>query len=366
MLSSAIIARSIGTGTPRGCTLLASVLTLCGFCSPCLAQQSRLGEPPIPGSFRVSTSLVQVDVLAVDSRTGLPSPDLKKEDFQVFDNGDEVPVAAFASGAKFDTRPVALWLVVICNSPEATVPQALRSGSFIGRERLFRTALDDLEKRDRVGVAHWCDNGEALLDLRPSEDRDTAIAVLERTLKPYRAPQASRVGELTLQNLVRLVIAEALLADPQQLPVLVFLHSDYTGMPPHELDSLTRDFLRTSGIVFGIKNDRWESSEEPMGQVDGLGFFANGERGRVLHYLAEVTGGHYFKVSESQYAAALANIITHLHFRYQLGFEPRNIDGKRHGVRVELTKEARRTHRAVDLRARSEYVPVADKRTSVH
>ena len=350
----------------RGLTLvalLAAGTAVAAAGSPGLAQQPRPAEPPIPRTFPVSTSLVQVDVLTRDSRTGLPAPDLKKEDFRVFDNGDEVSVAAFASGA-LDTRPVALWLVVICNSPVWRVPQALRSGSFVGREKLLRPALDDLDKRDRVGVAHWCDNGETLLDLRPSEDRDAAITVLERVLKPYRARQESRVGELTLQNLVRRVIVDALAEDPQPLPVLVFLHSDYTGMPPRELDSLASDFLRTSGIVFGIMNDSLECSEEPMGEVDGSGFFKNGERGRVLRYLAKLTGGQYFKVAESRYAAALESIITHLHRRYQLGFEPRKIDGKRHRLKVELARDARQIHRTVDLRARSEYIPVADKPTS--
>jgi hypothetical protein len=343
--------------------LLASILVACTLSTPVLAQQPRSAEPPVPRAFPVSTSLVQLDVLTRDSRTGLPAPDLKKEDFRVFDDGDEVSVAAFASG-DLDTRPVALWLVVICNSPVWRVPQALRSGSFVGREKLFRPALDALDERDRVGVAHWCDNGEALLDLRPSEDRDAAITVLEGVLKPYRARQESRVGELTLQNLVRRVIVDALAGDPRPLPVLVFLHADYTGMPPRELDSLASDFLRTSGIVFGIMNDSLECSEEPMGEIDGSGFFRNGERGRVLRYLAKLTGGQYFKVAESRYAAALEGIIAHLHLRYQLGFEPRKIDGKRHRLKVELTKDARQTHRTVDLRARSEYIPVADKPTS--
>lgn len=80
--------------------------------------------------------------------------------------------------------------------------------------------------------------------------------------------------------------------------------------------------------------------------------------------MAKLTGGQYFKVTESRYAAALESIITHLHLRYQLGFEPRKIDGKRHRLKIELTKDARQIHRTVDLRARSEYIPVADKPTS--
>ncbi len=355
-------------GAVSGRRSCASVLVLCCLCSPALAQQRPL-KPPVPQSFSASTALVQLDVLARDLATGVPVPDLKKEDFRVFDNGEEVPVAAFASGAHFDTRPVALWLVVICNAPaqvpNVEIPQALRSGSFVGREKLFRPALEQLDKRDGVGVAHWCDNGEAVLDLHPSGDKDAAVAALARALAPYRGPQDTRVGELTLQNLVMRVIVDGLLEEPQPLPVLVFLHSDYTGMPVAELGRLTGEFLRTSGMVFGIMNDGRESSGQPMGKVDSLGFFSNGERGGVLRFLADVTGGQYFKVPESMYATALESIVTQLHFRYQLGFAPRKIDGKAHRLEVELTGNARQSHGTVTLRARQQYIPVADELPSV-
>jgi len=54
----------------------------------------------------------------------------------------------------------------------------------VGKEALFRPALDHLDEQDMVGVAHWCDNGETELDLRPTEDRDKAIEVLTETIKP--------------------------------------------------------------------------------------------------------------------------------------------------------------------------------------
>ena len=129
----------------------------------------------------MQTSLVLVDVISRDPKSGLPVRDFKKEDFRVFDNGHEVPIATFDAGARLDTRPVALWLVVICN--EGGLPTFGASAEFAGKESLFRPALDRLEEHDTVGVAHWCDNGETQLDLPPGEDRDSAIRVLVKTLK---------------------------------------------------------------------------------------------------------------------------------------------------------------------------------------
>jgi hypothetical protein len=50
-----------------------------------------------------------------------------------------------------------------------------------------------------------------------------------------------------------------------------------------------------------------------------------------------------------------------LRFRYQIGFVPPAIDGKRHELKAELTKEARAKHKGVRLRFRAEYIPISEK-----
>jgi hypothetical protein len=72
--------------------------------------------------------------------------------------------------------------VVICN--EGGLPKLGASAEFVGQESLFRPALNHLETNDRVGVAHWCDNGDSDLDLLPTQDRDKAIHELAEALKP--------------------------------------------------------------------------------------------------------------------------------------------------------------------------------------
>jgi hypothetical protein len=71
---------------------------------------------------------------------------------------------------------------VICN--ERGLPEFGASAEFLGQESLFRPALNHLESKDSLGVAHWCDTGETQLDLLPTEDRDSAIRVMADTLKP--------------------------------------------------------------------------------------------------------------------------------------------------------------------------------------
>jgi hypothetical protein len=131
--------------------------------------------------------------------------------------------------------------------------------------------------------------------------------------------------------------------------VIVFLHGDYTGQPHRELDRVVNDFLETSGVVFGIRDYRSPN------------LHLLGEQSKILQYMSKQTGGQYFSPPPSGYGAALEAILTQLHLRYELGFVPPMIDGKRHELKVELTKEAKTEHKGVRLRFRPEYIPVREE-----
>jgi len=150
---------------------------------------------------------VLVDVISQDAKSGVPVRDFKKEDFRVFDNRHVVRVVTFDAGGHYDTRPVTLWLLVLCNEGGKSEFEA--SGGFAGKESLFRIALDHLENSDTVGVAHWYDNGDTQLDLLPTEDRDTPIRVLTEMLKPIPlqggTDATDQVGEETFRKMIRLI-----------------------------------------------------------------------------------------------------------------------------------------------------------------
>ena len=308
-------------------------------------------------TIRVQSSLVLVDVITQDRKSGLPVRDFKKGDFRLFDNRHEVRVATFDAGARYDTRSITLWLVVICN--ESGLPKFGASAEFLGLEALFRPALNHLEPHDSVGVAHWCDNGDSQLDLLPTEDRDKAIQELSEALKPIPfeggTSASDEAGEQAFRKLIRLIIRDAYRRNPKPLPVIVFLHGDHTGQPHGELNKLIDDFLETSGIVFGIRDDQ-----------SAVLHFLIGEQAKILHYMAKHTGGQYFSAPPSEYAAALEAVLVQLHFRYELGFIPLAIDGKRHQLSVDLTKEAKQEHKRVRLRFRPEYIPVREEPEWAH
>jgi hypothetical protein len=94
--------------------------------------------------------------------------------------------------------------------------------------------------------------------------------------------------------------------------------------------------------------------------------FVIGEQAKIMHFMANNTGGHYFSASPSKYQETLDTILMQLHFRYELGFIPPAIDGQRHELRVELTKEAKAEHKGLRLRYRPGYIPVREEPEWVH
>jgi hypothetical protein len=191
------------------------------------------------------------------------------------------------------------------------------------------------------------------------------VAALEKSLhgRDFGYPVCStklenspcRAGERALQHMLHLIFENAQQSKPERVPVIVFLHSDHTGMPGKEVDELITGVLETSGIVFGIK-----SRSQPEWPTHWNG---TEERGSILHYLSQETGGQYFRVPEDLYATALENILLQLRFRYELGFKPPAIDGKRHTLKVELVGDAKSQHKSVRLRYRPEYVPTPAQAT---
>ena len=281
-----------------------------------------------------------------------PSDISRRKIFVCLITGTKSGLPLLTPGHDTTRGPITLWLVVICN--EGGLPEFGASAEFLGQESLFRPALDHLENYDNVGVAHWCDNGDTQLDLLPTEDHDNAIRKLAETLKPIPfeggTSASDEAGEQAFRKLIRLIIHDAYRRNPKPLPVIVFLHGDHTRQPHRELDKLVNDFLETSGIVFGIRDSR---SPELHYIID--------EQAKIMHYIGKHTGGQYFSVPPSGFERAMDTILVQLHFRYELGFIPPAIDGKRHELKVELTKTAKEKHKGTRLRFRTEYIPVSEE-----
>ncbi len=319
-----------------------------------LPASSQAPSTQVP-TFRVDTHLVLVDVVAENAknklRTRAPLTDLQREDFRIFDNGHEVSIRSFDIGAHYETRPIALWLVVQCNQI-GSLPE-WHSGFLRGKAQFLKPALAHLDKDDAVGVAHWCDDGTASLDLPPGHDPDAALAMANRLLSEPLVQGENRPGELAMQRMVRMILDNVHHATPERLPIFLFLYGDHAATFTDEANRIIEHVLETSGIVFGMSDNGYRFDAEQM--------FRNGQVFYLIHYYSHETGGQFYSVLDPrQFSAALDYILLQLHLRYTIGFKPIIVDGKRHALKVELTKEAAKRFPGTDLRFRQEYIPVAE------
>jgi hypothetical protein len=302
-----------------------------------VAQESQI-------TFHSSSNLVLVDVIARNAKNGLPDKTLTRDDFEIFDNGRPVSIKTFDNGAQFTTRPLALWFVVQCYMSDVVTEG---SGLFRGEISLFEPALKYLDSEDTVAVAHWCDDGESKLDLLPTRNFGHVPTVLEEVLeRSIQADDHDRTGELALQKTLQLIVDATQSSHPEPLPVVIFLYGDHSGMPRSEANRFVDELLETSATVYGLKDRR----------SPGI-WFLPGEQKEVAHYIANQTGGEYLEVMPETYAKGLEDILQQLHFRYELGFVPENLDGKRHKLIVKLADLVKNQHKGVRLRYRAGYVP---------
>jgi hypothetical protein len=226
-----------------------------------------------------------------------------------------------------------------------------------GKTQFLKPAFSSLERGDAVGVAHWCDDGTASIDLAPGRDPDGAISVVDHLLNQHQIGGDDRSGQLAMQRTIELIVSNAHEGASERLPVLLFLYGDHCGTDPSEADRIIEDVLETSGIVFGLSDGRWRFDPSRM--------FIGNEVSYLVHYYSQETGGEFYTAADpkTDFTAALSYVLAQVHLRYTLGFKPLVLDGKRHTLRVELTKEAKKQHSDLQLRFRTEYVPVRKDRS---
>jgi hypothetical protein len=140
---------------------------------------------------KTTTSLVLVDAMAEDKKSGAPVGDLQQDDFQLRDNGKPVSISSFNRGKDQKLRPIQLWFVLLCNEELHTQMGGRRRGqvesteqwgvSFLaGKTAELNPALEHLKPGDTLGVAHWCDDGQSEIDIPPSADHDAALAAMDK------------------------------------------------------------------------------------------------------------------------------------------------------------------------------------------
>jgi VWFA-related protein len=311
---------------------------------------------------RVDTALVTVPVSVLD-RQGRFVPNLRREDFSVFENGVEQSIAYFEPAEK----PFTVALVLDTSASTHFHLWEIKEAAIA-----FATQL---RPQDRVLVVSF--NDQVLLLTEATNDLNVVSAVIQQN--------ANTGASTRLYDAVDLVIKERLNKIKGRKAIVLFTDgvdtSSYmatyqsTLNEVEELDALiypiqydTSDYLRAmqgaGSITIVSSNSNWpgRSSSQVIYSGPATGGIpppgtskADYERAdKYLHELAEKTGARLYQANNSaQLAQAFARIAEELRRQYSLGYYPQtpaSKNGERRQIKVRVHQPN------LGVRARDSYV----------
>lgn len=290
--------------------------------------------PPFSKDQVIATrvSLVVVNATVQEQETGKPVTDLGSQDFLVFDNGHPAETAIFVGAASRDRQPVTIWFLLRCPGRN----RINRGSRFIVRKsQLFRPMLDSLRSEDTVGVAHWCGNGDAKIDLAPTPDREGPLPAIDAILHQSSTKPAKLAEEKALLQTLDLIVDSP--HSRSYPPVILLLYDGGVDMQKDEAEVLAKRVTYKGAALYQI------TAEPP---------------GSALHFITKESGGRVVRVRHDDYAEAVKHVFDALQCRYTLGVVPRSNDGQWHQLQVQLTQSALAKHSPVNVEYEAGYLAV--------
>ena len=272
-------------------------------------------------TIRVRVDRVNVGVIVTDAR-GQFVEDVRREDFQIFDDGIEQPVTGFAS-----YEEPAQVLLLIESGPAVVL---LGKNHFHAAD----TLLNNLGSGDRVAIASYSRDPELLFDF--TTDKSLARMALQDL------NFANGFAELNLSSSLASAI-DWLTTLPGKKTIVV-LSTGLDTSPP-EKSEVIQQKLKTSDVrilAVSLSGDFREaakfkklSPKEAADRAEVKKGFAQADQS--LHELSEATGGRvYFPTNEEEFDRAYAEIAQLVRHEYSLAFTPPAHDGQVHSISVKV------------------------------
>jgi len=278
-------------------------------------------------------------------------PDLKREDFEILDNGQPQTITVFDS----DIQPITVVMMLD------------RSGSMQRQFTLVETAAEEfvhsLLDADKARIGSFSNR----IEVDPvdfTNDKAEMLGILRNDLQP--------AGPTPLWNAVNVAMT-ALLHQEKRRVVLVF--TDGVDSPMNfrsnnvTLKDATKRAEEENVMVYAIglagQNGPRGIGGWSMGRHGGYGGYGGGggrsggghggpameKPDEGLPKIAAATGGGYFELtSTDDLGSTFRRVADELHRQYALGFEPEKLDGKPHRLEVRVKRQG------MTARARKSYV----------
>ena len=278
--------------------------------------QAQQSQPAI----RVRVDQVNVGVIVTDARGNFVE-NLHRENFQVFDNGVEQPIAGFSS-----IEGAAQVLLLLETGPAVY----LLEGSHLSA---VATLLKGLAPDDRVAIAAYADSPQLVLDF--TTDKQAAFAVIGQLRFNLG------FGALNLSASISKVLDW--LGNAKGKKTIVLLSTGVDTSPMNE-SALVLQQLKTGDVrllavslLGGLQNPQPRGKKKSPAVNPGPSTVEFERANQLLKRMAESTGGRaYFPATEKEFNSAYAEIAQLVRHEYSLAFAPPERDGTVHFIQVRV------------------------------
>jgi len=302
-------------------------------------------------TIRVDTTLVSIPVSVMD-RDGKFIPNLRQQDFRIWENGVEQQVAYFASVDK----PFTVALVIDTSGSTKYRLMEIQDAAI--------TFVNQLRPDDRVMVVSFSDRLRVLA--HPTNDRFALRDAIRRT-EPGSGTR--------LYDAVDMIINEHFNRIDGRKAVVLFTDGVDTTSKRASYESTVRDAEELDALIYPVEFDTYADMagggggwpggggggrrrggilDDLVSIIIGGGITIGGssgggtgtsreeyERGgQYLRDLARVTGARLYKAEMQSLDFAFRGVAEELRRQYSLGYYPKNkpTAGERRGIRVRVTR----------------------------
>lgn len=297
------------------------------------------GEPV----FRVNVQLVQLDVQVLQKKTGRPVGSVKKEDFQLYEDGVQQRIADVSR----DQLPLSVVLLFDLTETVQPVLKPLAAGAL--------QALEHLKAEDEVAVMVYSSTAELLQDF--TTDRGKVVAAIEKASEMHSG-EAAYFNEAIFAASQQLKKA----TNPRSRRTIIWFTDNVPNIPSakqHSEKDAFRAVLETGTTVFTLL-ERSGLSDFFMVSFSKNPVFApfrmHDPPGDV-HKYAERTAGEVMKSSKEEVSVKLAQMIDEIRTRYTIAYYPsaRQAAGTFCKIRIEVRLQAEKREGKMTVRAKTGY-----------
>jgi VWFA-related protein len=304
--------------------------------------------------YRVDVHVVQVDAQVLSKKTRQAARELKKEDFELYEDNVRQQVSSFSQ----DTLPLSVVLLFDLTDSVRPVLKSLADGAL--------EALQHLKPEDEVTVMVYAASAQVLQ--QATTDRALAVAAIAKASR-MESGEAAFFNEGIFQAAEQLTKGK----NPSSRRVIIWLTDDVPNIPsedsvplryrtslngamPHSQAEAMRHLLQTSTVVCSLVKQSDLSVSGESGLMSKPAERMLHPPGEVYKYAAS-TGGQVIEFKKKELKEKLTLLIDDLRMRYSLGYHPsgQKPKGKYCAIKVKLAPEAKKAVGNVLVEARQGY-----------